>query len=51
MLLQAKNAEEKAKIAIIDASRLADELRTEQDHVNSEEKVRDPWKPNLQNWM
>merc|ERR1711892_1503016 len=38
MLLQAKNAEEKAKKAMIDASRLADELRTEQDHVNSQEK-------------
>merc|ERR1719357_988328 len=38
MLLQAKNAEEKAKKAMLDASRLADELRTEQDHVNSKEK-------------
>jgi len=38
IMLQAKNAEEKAKKAIIDASRLADELRTEQDHVNSQEK-------------
>jgi myosin heavy chain 6/7 len=39
-LLQAKNAEEKAKKAIIDASRLAEELRTEQDHVNSQEKCK-----------
>jgi len=38
MLLQAKNAEEKAKKAMLDASRLADELRTEQDHVNSKER-------------
>ena len=38
MLLQAKNSEEKAKKAMIDASRLADELRTEQDHVNSQDK-------------
>ena len=38
VLLQAKNAEEKAKKAIIDASRLAEELRTEQDHVNRQEK-------------
>jgi hypothetical protein len=35
MLLQAKNAEEKA---IFDASQIAYELRTEQDHVNIEEK-------------
>merc|ERR1719225_1618218 len=32
MLLAAKNAEEKAKKAMIDAARLADELRAEQDH-------------------
>ena len=38
ILLQAKNAEEKAKKAIIDACRLAEELRTEQDHVNRQEK-------------
>merc|ERR1712111_272659 len=32
MLLAAKNAEEKAKKAMIDAARLADELRAEQEH-------------------
>ena len=32
MLLAAKNGEEKAKKAMIDAARLADELRAEQDH-------------------
>ena len=35
VLLQAKNYEEKAKKAMVDAGRLADELRTEQDHTNS----------------
>merc|ERR1711992_479843 len=35
MLLAAKNAEEKAKKAMIDAARLADELRAEQDHSTS----------------
>eukprot|EP00095_Tigriopus_kingsejongensis_P011311 maker-scaffold14_size734282-snap-gene-6.29 protein:Tk11311 transcript:maker-scaffold14_size734282-snap-gene-6.29-mRNA-1 annotation:"myosin heavy muscle isoform x29" len=34
----AKNGEEKAKKAMIDAARLADELRAEQEHSNSEEK-------------
>merc|ERR1711945_70533 len=33
MLQQAKNSEEKAKKAMVDAARLADELRAEQDHV------------------
>merc|ERR1711992_12426 len=33
MLHQAKNSEEKAKKAMVDAARLADELRAEQDHV------------------
>merc|ERR1712152_79204 len=33
MLHQAKNPEEKAKKAMVDAARLADELRSEQDHV------------------
>merc|ERR1739848_835225 len=33
MLHQAKNSEEKAKKAMVDAARLADELRSEQDHV------------------
>jgi myosin heavy chain 6/7 len=33
---QAKNSEEKSKRAMIDAARLADELRSEQDHANTE---------------
>merc|ERR1711877_29570 len=33
MLHQAKGSEEKAKKAMVDAARLADELRAEQDHV------------------
>merc|ERR1719480_664501 len=35
LLHQAKNSEEKAKKAMVDAPRLADELRSEQDHVSS----------------
>merc|ERR1719495_108447 len=35
MLVAAKNAEEKAKKAMVDAARLADELRSEQDHATS----------------
>ena len=38
MLHQAKNSEEKAKKAMVDAARLADELRAEQDHSNAQEK-------------
>merc|ERR1712113_1123480 len=38
MLSQAKNSEEKAKRAMVDAARLADELRAEQEHSNSQEK-------------
>merc|ERR1712201_23153 len=33
MLVSAKNAEDKAKKAMVDAARLADELRAEQEHV------------------
>merc|ERR1711881_639976 len=33
---QAKNSEEKSKRAMVDAARLADELRSEQDHANAE---------------
>merc|ERR1712014_210289 len=33
MLVAAKNAEEKSKKAMVDAARLADELRAEQDHA------------------
>merc|ERR1712150_424639 len=40
MLHQAKNSEEKAKKAMVDAARLADELRAEQDHSNSQEKAK-----------
>merc|ERR1712045_275363 len=36
MLGAAKNAEEKSKKAMMDAARLADELRAEQDHTNSQ---------------
>merc|ERR1719445_2763619 len=35
MLHQAKSSEEKAKKAMVDAARLADELRAEQDHTGS----------------
>merc|ERR1711923_259974 len=35
LLHQAKNSEEKAKKAMVDAARLADELRSEQDHTTS----------------
>merc|ERR1711909_102084 len=40
MLSQAKNSEEKAKKAMVDAARLADELRAEQDHSSSQEKAK-----------
>merc|ERR1712038_1563362 len=40
MLSQAKNSEEKAKKAMADAARLADELRSEQDHAGSQEKAK-----------
>ena len=40
MLAQSKSAEEKAKKAMVDAGRLADELRAEQDHTNAQDKVR-----------
>merc|ERR1711971_1476510 len=36
MLGAAKNAEEKSKKAMVDAARLADELRAEQDHVSAQ---------------
>merc|ERR1712012_1243659 len=36
MLHQAKSSEEKAKKAMVDAARLADELRAEQDHVSTQ---------------
>merc|ERR1739844_437298 len=40
MLHSAKNAEEKAKRAMIDAARLADELRAEQDHSSNEDRAK-----------
>merc|ERR1712051_994392 len=40
MLSQANSAEEKAKRAMVDAARLADELRAEQDHSTSQEKAK-----------
>merc|ERR1719483_1597705 len=39
MLASCKNSEEKAKKAMVDAGRLADELRSEQDHASAQEKV------------
>ena len=36
MLQQAKNSEEKSKKAMVDAARLADELRAEQDHASAQ---------------
>merc|ERR1719189_1176240 len=38
MLHQAKNSEEKAKKAMVDAARLADELRAEQEHTDAQTK-------------
>jgi len=38
MLAQAKNSEEKSKKAMVDAARLADELRAEQEHSGQQEK-------------
>jgi myosin heavy chain 6/7 len=40
MLHQAKNSEEKAKKAMIDAARLADELRAEQEHSSQQDKAK-----------
>merc|ERR1712168_937664 len=37
MVNEAKNSEDKAKKAMVDAARLADELRAEQDHANASE--------------
>merc|ERR1711862_1090897 len=39
-LTQAKNSEEKSKRSMVDAARLADELRSEQDHVNAEGRAK-----------
>merc|ERR1711953_520610 len=40
LLHQAKNSEDKAKKAMVDAARLADELRAEQDHSGQQEKAK-----------
>ncbi|XP_067145161.1 myosin heavy chain, muscle-like isoform X10 [Centruroides vittatus] len=40
MLNEAKQSEEKAKKAMVDAARLADELRAEQEHAQQQEKIR-----------
>merc|ERR1712212_766831 len=40
MLNEAKNSEEKAKKVMVDAARLADELRAEQEHAQAQEKMR-----------
>ena len=40
LLQAAKNAEEKSEHAMVDAARLADELRAEQDHTNSESRAK-----------
>merc|ERR1712117_481236 len=39
-LHQAKNSEDKAKKAMVDAARLGDELRAEQDHASNQEKAK-----------
>ena len=40
ILQQAKGSEDKSKKAMVDAARLADELRAEQDHTNSLSKAK-----------
>merc|ERR1719259_312264 len=40
MLNEARNSEEKSKKAMVDAARLADELRAEQEHAQNQEKMR-----------
>jgi len=40
MLTEAKNSEDKAKKAMVDAARLADELRAEQDHAQAAETAK-----------
>ncbi|XP_069988199.1 myosin heavy chain, muscle-like [Penaeus vannamei] len=40
MLNEAKHSEDKAKKAMVDAARLADELRAEQEHAQTQEKMR-----------
>nr|XP_045582187.1 myosin heavy chain, muscle-like isoform X2 [Procambarus clarkii] len=40
MLNESRNSEDKAKKAMVDAARLADELRAEQEHAQTQEKLR-----------
>ncbi|XP_042212122.1 myosin heavy chain, muscle-like isoform X1 [Homarus americanus] len=40
MLNESRNSEDKAKKAMVDAARLADELRAEQEHAQTQEKMR-----------
>ncbi|KAK3868076.1 hypothetical protein Pcinc_026511 [Petrolisthes cinctipes] len=40
MLNESRNSEDKSKKAMVDAARLADELRAEQDHSQTQEKTR-----------
>ena len=40
MSTEASLSEEKAKKAMVDASRLADELRAEQDHCSNQQKTK-----------
>merc|ERR1712111_283076 len=47
MLHQAKNSEEKAKKAMVDAARLADELRAEQEHAAPKKRLRGPLRVQL----
>merc|ERR1711913_192802 len=47
MLASCKNSEEKAKKAMVDAGRLADELRSEQDHVVAQDKAARPTEVSL----
>merc|ERR1712080_697227 len=48
VLQQAKNSEDKAKKAMVDAARLADELRAEQDHTNTQSKAKRALETQLQ---
>lgn len=47
MLNEAKANEEKAKKAMVDAARLADELRAEQEHALQQEKMRKSMEQNI----
>ncbi|KAK4289577.1 hypothetical protein Pmani_011730 [Petrolisthes manimaculis] len=49
MLNEAKNSEDKAKRAMVDAARLADELRAEQEHSQTQEKLRKGLEASLRN--